>query len=85
MTPAELLSFLTKRGGREFAVTVCTQQGRRTGVYHLTARGEDVQVTGPSRQTRLLSPATFLEVFGGYEFCDVQPTGVLTDLGPLFG
>ena len=92
MTPAELLSFLTARGGREFAVTACTRQGRgkklrlhRVGIYRLTVRGNVVQASGPSGQTRQLTPATFLEVFGGYEFTDAGPTGALTDLGPLFG
>lgn len=91
MTPAELLAFLAARGGREFAVTACRQQGqgrkRRThevGVYRLTVRGEMVQASGPSGQTRQLPPATFLEVFGGYEFQQAEGTGVLTDLGPLF-
>ncbi|EYB66683.1 hypothetical protein DEIPH_ctg079orf0076 [Deinococcus phoenicis] len=92
MLPADLLAFLAARGGREFAVTACTRQGHgkktrlhEIGVYQLTARGEEVQATGPSEQTRLLTRATFLEVFGGYEFRDPQPTGVLMDLGPLFG
>lgn len=92
MTPAELLAFLAARGGREFAVTACTHQGRgrkrrvhEVGVYRLTVRGDVVQASGPSGQTRQLTPATFLEVFGGYEFADAEPTGTLTDLGPLFG
>ncbi|GAA5532440.1 hypothetical protein [Deinococcus aluminii] len=92
MTPADLLSFLAERGGREFAVTACTRQGRskkmrlhEVGVYRLTVRGDEVQAAGPSGQTRRLSRETFLDVFGGYEFRDPRATGVLTDLGPLFG
>ncbi|MBB5233041.1 hypothetical protein [Deinococcus budaensis] len=92
MTPAELLAFLAVRGGREFAATACTHQGRgkqrrlhEVGVYRLTVRGDVVQACGPSGQTRQLAPATFLEVFGGYEFQRAEETGVLTDLGPLFG
>ncbi|GAA5511875.1 hypothetical protein Dcar01_00589 [Deinococcus carri] len=92
MLPADLLAFLSARGGREFAVIACTRQGRgkktrlhEVGIYRLTARGEEVQATGPSGQTRLLTRATFQEVFGGYEFREPQATGVLTDLGPLFG
>ena len=92
VTPAELLAYLTARGGREFVVTACTRQGRgkkvrlhEVGVYRLTVRGEEVQATGPSGQTRRLSRASFLEVFGGYEFREVVATGVMTDLGPLFG
>ena len=92
VTPTELLTYLTARGGREFVVTACTRQGRgkkarlhEAGSYRLTVRGDGVQATGPSGQTRQLSRATFLEVFGGYEFRDAVPTGVLTDLGPLFG
>ncbi|SMB91478.1 hypothetical protein [Deinococcus hopiensis] len=92
MTPDDLLAYLTARGGREFAVTACTCQGRgkktrlyEVGIYRLTVRGENVQATGPSGQTRRLSRPTFLEVFGGYEFREAVPTGVMTDLGPLFG
>lgn len=92
MTPAELLSFLAARGGREFAVRACTRQGQgkklrlhQVGLYRLTARGDEVRATGPSGQTRHLTRAAFLEVFGGYEFRDAEATGLLTDLGPLFG
>jgi len=92
MTPAELLAFLSARGGREFAVMACTQQGRgrktrlhEVGRYRLTARGGEVRATGPGGQTRHLTRTVFLEVFGGYEFRNAEPTGFLTDLGPLFG
>lgn len=92
MTPADLLAFLSERGGCEFAVTACTRQGHEqktrlhaTGIYRLTMRGDEVQATGPSGQTRRRARGTFLDVFGGYEFREVQATGVLTDLGPLFG
>lgn len=91
MTPAELLALLRARGGCEFAVTACTRQGKgkrtqlhEVGVYRLTVRGDMVQASGPSGQTRQLPAATFLEVFGSYEFAGAEPTGTLTDLGPLF-
>lgn len=92
MTPTDLLAYLSARGGREFAVTACTRQGHgkktrlhEVGLYRLTARGDEVRATGPSGQTRHLTRAAFLDVFGGYEFRDAEATGLLTDLGPLFG
>lgn len=54
-------------------------------LYRLTLRGEEVQATGPSGQTRQLSRQAFLDVFGAYRFAGPQATGLLTDLGPLFG
>ncbi|MBZ9749369.1 hypothetical protein K7W42_00695 [Deinococcus sp. HMF7604] len=88
----ELLHFLTVRGGREYRVTALLRAGRgkkatvrELGDYRLTVRGETVQATGPSGQTRHLSPEEFLNVFGSYTFTPAEPTGLMTDLGPLFG
>ncbi|PTA69318.1 hypothetical protein [Deinococcus arcticus] len=88
----DLLHFLTVRGGQEYRVTALLRAGRgkkatvrELGSYCLTARGAQVQATGPSGQTRTLSHEGFLDVFGSYTFGPAQPTGVLTDLGPLFG
>lgn len=91
MTPELLLDFLSRRGGQEFRVTALLSIGkgrkatqRALGEYLFTARGEAIQATGPSGQTRLLSRDEFLDVFGRSSFTPAQPTGVLTDLGPLF-
>lgn len=91
LSPADLLSFLNERGGREYRVQALLHTGRgrkaavrELGEYSLTARGETVQATGPSGQTRDLTHADFLSVFGSYTFGPAQPTGRLTDLGPLF-
>ena len=90
-SPADLLTFLNERGGREYRVTALLTAGRgrkasvrELGEYHLTARGETVQATGPSGQTRDLTHEDFLGVFSSYQFGPAQPTGRLTDLGPLF-
>ena len=96
MTPAELLLFLAKRGGQEYAAQLIRPQAasrkRRPAaapldlpLYRLTLRGDQVQASGPAGQVRLLSRAAFLEVFGAYHFTALVPTGELTDLGPLFG
>lgn len=92
LSSADLLTFLSERGGREFEVQAAVQSGRgkkattrELGAYRLTVRGEQVQATGPSGQTRLLTRAEFTEIFGTYRFTEPQPTGTLTDLGPLFG
>ena len=53
--------------------------------YLLTMRGEIIEATGPSGQTRQLSTERFLEVFGSSHFRPAEATGRLTDLGPLFG
>lgn len=68
----------------------CTLLGRghtlrEAGAYRLTLRGDVVEATGPSGQTRALSAARFLEIFGSARFLPPEPTGRLTDLGPLFG
>ncbi|MDB5046410.1 MAG: hypothetical protein JWQ08_2460 [Deinococcus sp.] len=91
ISPALLLELLAVRGGQEFRVTACVQQGRgrrqqvrEVGLYQFTVRGEQVQACGPSGQTRQLSRAGYLEIFGGYLFRDAQATGQMTDLGPLF-
>ncbi|MFC4639330.1 hypothetical protein [Deinococcus hohokamensis] len=88
---ADLLTFLTQRGGCEFRVTALLHSGRgrkavvrELGEYRLTARGPQVEATGPSGQTRALTHEDFLQVFGSYVLTPPQPTGHLTDLGPLF-
>lgn len=89
---AELFDFLKERGGQEYRVRAAVPigKGKRAGVrelgeYRLTMRGEQLQATGPSGQTRLLSSAEFSEIFETYLFTPPTPTGTLTDLGPLFG
>lgn len=88
----DLLAFLARRGGQEFRVNAVLHVGkgkkatvRQLGEYRLTARGEAVQATGPSGQTRQLSHAEFAQVFGTYTFTPPEATGQYTDLGPLFG
>ncbi|AWN23219.1 hypothetical protein DKM44_08255 [Deinococcus irradiatisoli] len=97
VSAAELLAFLGARGGQEYAAAllVVGAPTRKKGqapplapsppIYRLTLRGETVQATGPSGQTRQLTRSAFFEVFGAYRFADVRPTGRLSDLGPLFG
>ncbi|WP_318636140.1 hypothetical protein [Deinococcus detaillensis] len=102
MTPSDLLTFLFRRGGQEYAVQLVSPQSKPSKakpskkppaaptiqeqpLYRLILRGEEVQATGPSGQTRQLSRQAFLEVFGAYHFAGAEPTGVLSDLGPLFG
>lgn len=91
LSAAELLGVLRGRSGQEFrAVTVRREgQGKRAAwqdasPYLLTVRGEVVEATGPSGQTRQLSPERFLEVFGSSVFRPAEATGRMTDLGPLF-
>lgn len=91
MTAAELLDFLNARGGQEYRVTALLHVGRgrkasvrELGEYRLTARGDRVQATGPSGQTRRLSQDGFMAVFGIYAFGPTTATGEMTDLGPLF-
>ncbi len=52
--------------------------------YRFTVRGDQIEATGPSGQTRMLSPERFLALFSAAHFTDVLPTGRLSDLGPLF-
>lgn len=92
MSAAELLKLLALRGGQEFRAVTCVWEGKgkkRTLIevspYLLTARGEIIEATGPSGQTRQLTPERFLEVFGSSTFKPAEATGRMTDLGPLFG
>lgn len=92
MTPAELLDFLSARGGQEFEVRALLPVGRgrkasirELGAYRLTMRGDEVLACGPSGQPRHLSRSEFHDVFGSYAFGAPQSTGIFTDLGPLFG
>ncbi len=92
ITASALLDFLALRGGQEFRVAACVLQGRgrrqevrEVGDYRFTVRGDAVQATGPSGQTRQLSRAGYLDIFSGYLFRGTEATGQLTDLGPLFG
>ncbi|WP_019009651.1 hypothetical protein [Deinococcus aquatilis] len=91
ITASALLDFLALRGGQEFRVTACVSHGRgrrqevrEVGAYRFTVRGDAVQACGPSGQTRQLSRAGYLEIFGGYGFRGAEATGNMTDLGPLF-
>ena len=81
---AQVLALLQRQGGREFLATVYFG-GEVKGVYRLTARGENVRAQGPSGTVSELDAAGFSDLFGRYHFVDLQPSGVLTDLGPLFG
>ncbi|AAF11000.1 MULTISPECIES: hypothetical protein [Deinococcus] len=92
LSATDLLAFLAQRGGQEYRTAATTQSGRgkravtrEVGEYRFTMRGESVQATGPSGQTRQLSRAEFGEIFGSYLFREPLPTGEMTDLGPLFG
>ncbi len=88
LSPAELLAELRRHGGREYRATLTfggTDPGREKGEYRLTARGKRLRVQGPAGRTSELDQAGFFQVFAHYRFADPQPTGVLTDLGPLFG
>lgn len=55
-----------------------------SGKYLLTFRGEWLEATGPSGQSRLLGHQRFLEVFGQSFFRFPQATGRQVGLGPLF-
>lgn len=89
---ADLLRLLQRRGGQEHAAVACVLSGKGKkqrvtdqGAYRLTARGDEIEATGPSGQPRTLTPERFLEVFGGHQFHSLEATGRMTDLGPLFG
>lgn len=96
-TAPELLAFLRARGGNEFISVACSRvacvqagKGKRIAVrelsaYRLTVRGDVIEATGPSGQTRQLSAEAYAEVFGHYLFKPAEATGYQTDLGPLFG
>ena len=81
---AQLLALLYRQGGREYLATLYFG-GEARGEYRLTARGERVRAQGPSGTVSELDAAGFAALFGRYHFAGVQPSGVLTDLGPLFG
>lgn len=92
LSATELLVFLRVRGGQEHSAVACILSGKGKkqsvndqGAYRLTARGEEIEATGPSGQPRTLTHERFLEVFGSHQFHTVQATGRMTDLGPLFG
>lgn len=80
---AALLALLTRRSGAEHLAQLVSL-GQNRGFYHLTVRGPVVRVTGPSGETRETEHTRFLEIFTGYLWADAAPTGVLTDMGPLF-
>ncbi|WP_407568867.1 hypothetical protein [Deinococcus altitudinis] len=79
-----LLALLHRHGGREYLATLHFGAEPK-GEYRLTARGDRVRAQGPSGTVSELDPASFAELFGRYHFAGVRPSGVLTDLGPLFG
>ena len=80
----QILALLKRQGGREYLATLHFGAEAK-GEYRLTARGEHVRAQGPSGTVSDLDAASFTELFGRYHFAEVQPSGVLTDLGPLFG
>ena len=84
LSAQRLLSLLHRHGGREYVSTLYFGAEAR-GEYRLTARGERVRAQGPSGTVSELDGAGFTELFGRYHFADARPSGVLTDLGPLFG
>ena len=79
-----LLALLHRYGGREY-VTTLYFGAEAKGEYRLTARGGHVRAQGPSGTVSELDGEGFTGLFGRYHFAQVQPSGVLTDLGPLFG
>jgi hypothetical protein len=81
---AQLLKLLHRHGGREYVATLYFGAEAK-GEYLLTARGDQVRAQGPSGTISHLGSEGFAGLFGRYHFVDVQPSGVLTDLGPLFG
>ena len=80
----KLLALLRRHGGREYVSTLYFG-GQSKGEYRLTARGELFRAQGPSGTVSELDAAGFSALFGRYHFADVRSSGVLTDLGPLFG
>ncbi len=81
---APLLALLLRHGGREYLATLHFGAEPK-GEYRLTARGDRVRAQGPSGTVSELDAPGFAELFGRYHFAAVRPSGVLTDLGPLFG
>lgn len=79
-----LLARLRVQGGREYAAQLW-HGGRALGRYCLTARGEGVRVVGPTGKVSEVDENRFLTTFAGYAWAEAAPTGVLSDLGPLFG
>ena len=79
-----MLALLHRHGGREYVAPLYFGAEAK-GEYRLTARGEQVRAQGPSGTVSDLGSADFAGLFGRYHFADVQASGVLTDLGPLFG
>ncbi|MFC4453253.1 hypothetical protein [Deinococcus sonorensis] len=83
LAAATVLTLLQRQGGREYLTTLYFGAEAR-GEYRLTARGERVRAQGPSGTVSELDAARFSEVFGRYHFAELRPSGLLTDLGPLF-
>jgi hypothetical protein len=81
---SRLLKLLHRHGGREYVATLYFGSEAK-GEYRLTARGGQVRAQGPSGTVSDLDAVGFTGLFGRYHFAQVQPSGVLTDLGPLFG
>ena len=79
-----LLALLHRHGGREYVATLYFGAEAK-GEYRMTARGERVRAQGPSGTISELDGAGFANLFGRYHFAHLQPSGVLSDLGPLFG
>ena len=79
-----LLTLLHRHGGREYVATLYFGAEAK-GEYRLTARGERVRAQGPSGTVSELNADGFTSLFGRYHFAQVKPSGVLSDLGPLFG
>jgi hypothetical protein len=79
-----LLELLLRHGGREYVATLYFGAEAK-GDYLLTARGGQIRAQGPSGTVSHLEAEGFAELFGRYHFAQVQASGVLTDLGPLFG
>ena len=79
-----LLRLLHRHGGREYVATLYFGAEAK-GEYRLTARGSHIRAQGPSGTVSELDADGFTGLFGRYHFAQVQPSGVLTDLGPLFG
>lgn len=96
MVAAELIQLLQQHPGREYQGflrrSAVPRKGRPNAAppaapaprYCFTVRGDAIEATGPSGQTRLLSPQSFAALFADAHFTDVAPTGRLSDLGPLF-